>query len=143
MIQRRHDNFLSGDEGMGRFPLLACLALAGAINPRPAHATAAALYAECAKVVGQLQTAGIITGLRVHGNSPRGFDLLVNQGKWLLIDPSTQGTIVHFTACYVAQGDGTIQVSGIVHDGQTNKELGAMGLSGEYFPHAQGMGFSP
>ena len=110
----------------------------------PARALSPAdLYAQCAKAIAQLQGEGIIRGLKVHGTAPRGFDLLVNQGKWQLIDPTTQGTIVHLAACYVAQGNSAIQISGIVHDAQSNKELGAMGLSGEYFPHAQGPGLTP
>ncbi len=101
------------------------------------------LFEECTTTVTKLKTAGIIQGLTSHGSNPRGFDLLVNMGKWKMIDPATQGLIVRYAACFVAQGDATIQTSGLVHDTESNKQLGAMSLSGQYFPAATGPGFSP
>lgn len=101
------------------------------------------LFEECTSTVTKLKTAGIIQSLTSHGNNPRGFDLLVNMGKWKMIDPGTQGLIVRYAACFVAQGDATIQTSGLVRDTETNKQLGAMSLSGQYFPATTGPGFSP
>lgn len=117
--------------------LAACLLAAA-----PAQA-APTLFEECATTVTKLKAAGIIQSLTSHGSNPRGFDLLVNMGKWRMIDPATQGLIVRYAACFVAQGDATIQTSGLVHDTETNKQLGAMSLSGQYFPAPTGPGFSP
>ena len=111
-----------------------------AISPAQA---AQSLFELCNTTIVKLKGAGIIQGLTSHGSNPRGFDLLVNQGKWRMIDPSTQSTIVHYAACFIAQGDNTIQTSGLVHDTETNKQLGAMSLSGQYFPAPTGPGFSP
>ena len=109
-----------------------------------AQANAApSLFEQCASTVAKLKTAGIIQSLTSHGSNPRGFDLLVNQGNWKIIDTGTQTLIVRYAACYTAQGDPSIQVSGLVHDTETNKQLGAMSLSGEYFPTTTGPGFSP
>jgi hypothetical protein len=119
------------------FALAACL-----LTVAPARA-AQTLYEECASTVTKLKAAGIIQGLTSHGSNPRGFDLLVNQTKWRMIDPSTQTLIVRYAACFVAQGDATIQTSGLVHDTESNKQLGAMSLSGQYFPAPTGPGFSP
>jgi hypothetical protein len=118
-------------------------ALAG-LTLLAAHSVdAATLSEQCATAVTKLRGAGIIDGLSVHGFNPRGFELQVNLGKWRLIDADTQSRIVHVAACYVAQGDGTLQVSGVVEDMQTGKQIGTMSLSGEYFPLATGPGFSP
>ena len=104
---------------------------------------APSLFEQCAGTVAKLKTAGIIQSLTGHGSNPRGFDLLVNQGIWKIIDAGTQTLIVRYAACFIAQGDASIQISGLVHDTETNKQLGAMSLSGEYFPTAIGPGFSP
>lgn len=101
------------------------------------------LFEQCTSTIAKLRTAGIIQSLTSHGSNPRGFDLLVNQTKWKMIDPSTQNLIVHYAACYAVQGDASIQISGLVHDTETNKQLGAMSLSGEYFPAPSGQGLSP
>lgn len=127
---------------MGRAAMF-CLALVASLLALTPARAAPTLFEECAGTVAKLKAAGIIQSLTSHGANPRGFDLLVNQTKWKMIDSATQGLIVRYAACFVAQGDATVQTSGLVHDTESNKQLGAMSLSGEYFPAPTGPGFSP
>jgi hypothetical protein len=72
--------------------------LIGVGLPVTSAGASSALFAQCTAAMVKLRSAGVVQSLTTHGNNPRGFDLLVNQTKWRMIDPTTRPAASSTTA---------------------------------------------